>query len=428
MPGIFLVLAGLGDLALALAVPAALFQTAALHELCHGHAPPSTLFALAFTLEQVFAAAVAPALVAALGRLSRRWAVVLGTLAEASFFVGLLVAGRVLQPGSSFWPLVLLQAAKGCTQRLFQTALNLLKYDFAEQMSAAAGAQEGGAATLTVQQAAAKLTSDRMAIEATVALCAAAVYRGLSPELALVVTLAINAAQVCAAMVFIASSTPALSDAAEQLEQTEKKETGGKDDGGRKDQPGGGNSSSEGLSSWQAFIAIYNVPLERIHLLQGIWCIGAAPQLARKLQFGCGGSAADLAAMTCIGKLTYIVTSVFDLVPRAQKTFGTRAILVAEPLGHSIALLMSVGPWTTVPLLFCADIIKWGSLCVGDPVEETYRMTEMQRRGVGVADWMATHQRFNGVHQLFKPALVAWLWSVHIDAPSLFSAVSIQDS
>ena len=94
-----------------------------------------------------------------------------------------------------------------------------------------------------------------------------------------------------------------------------------------------------------------------------------------------------------------------------------------EPLGHSIALLMSVGPYTTVPMLFCADIIKWGSLCVGDPVEETYRMTTMQRGEVGVADWLATHQRWNGITALYKPALVAWLWSLHIDAPIIWSAL-----
>jgi hypothetical protein len=96
--------------------------------------------------------------------------------------------------------------------------------------------------------------------------------------------------------------------------------------------------------------------------------------------------------------------------------------VVFEPLGHAVALLMSVGPHTTVPLLFCADIVKWGSLCVGDPVEETYRMTTLQRRGVGVADWLAVHQRWNGFSALYKPVLIAWLWSLHIDAPSLWSA------
>jgi hypothetical protein len=295
MPGdIFLVLAGLGDLATALSGPAALFQMGALHELCLGHEPPSTLFAAAFTLESATAAAVAPTLVAALGRLSHRQAVVVGLLAEALYFVGLAVAGHVMQPGWSFWPVVMLQALKGCTQSMFRTALQLLKYQYAAQMSeeavateAAGPARDGGkdaAATagssLTVQQAAAKLTSNRMAVEAAVALLAAAVYRvgQLSAELALVAALLINAAQVCAALVFIGmdAAAPPKSEfppgPGTGGEKPAEAETVAQEPGPSRTEP----EAPAVLSSWGAFVAIWRVPLERVQLLGGLACIGAA--------------------------------------------------------------------------------------------------------------------------------------------------------
>ena len=31
---------------------------------------------------------------------------------------------------------------------------------------------------------------------------------------------------------------------------------------------------------------------------------------------------------------------------------------------------------------------------------------------------------FQGISGLYKPALMAWLWSLHLDAPSAFSAVN----
>ena len=172
---------------------------------------------------------------------------------------------------------------------------------------------------------------------------------------------------------------------------------------------------------WSAFMALWRLPLERVHLIHAIFCIGAGGQLQRKMQFGAGGTAANLAWMTCIGKLTYIAVAVFDLCPKAKRALSVRTILASEPLGHSLALFMAVGPHANVPLLYAADLVKWSSLAVGDPVEEAYRVTAVQKAGLGVGTYRAVTRLWGSVCSLYQPALETALWAWHLDAPLLYS-------
>jgi hypothetical protein len=64
--------------------------------------------------------------------------------------------------------------------------------------------------------------------------------------------------------------------------------------------------ASVNVTGWDAFVAVWRIPLERVHIIGALVCIGAAPNLQRKMQFGkqTQGTPANLATMTSLGKIT----------------------------------------------------------------------------------------------------------------------------
>ena len=99
----------------------------------------------------------------------------------------------------------------------------------------------------------------------------------MSAELALVAALLINAAQVCAALVFVgmdAAAPPKLESQpgpGTEGDKPAEAETAAQEPGSRTEP-----EAPAVLSSWGAFVAIWRVPLERVQLLGGLACIGAA--------------------------------------------------------------------------------------------------------------------------------------------------------
>ena len=414
--GAYLTLAALHNTAAALSGPAHLLLLESIHRRAFDAAPPSALFAAAMTARSVGSILVAPLLCSLLDRVSQRLGLLCciaadvachGSLIRASppmsrhgndspitdlvacLAAVLSTSDAALLIGSSlcFWPVVAVEALTGCCSGTAGTALDIMKY-------AVAGGQPEVAAQLSVKNSASE------AVGALLAASSLSVF-DLSASHAMGLAVAVEAALLCVIL-----GAPSVTARAATTTTS----------------PTPSADGPKPVVGWGAFVTLWrDCPLERVHLIHAIFCIGAGGQLQRKMQFGAGGTTAHLAWMTCIGKLTYIAVAVFDLCPKAKRALSVRTILASEPAGHSAALFMAVGPHANVPLLYAADLVKWGSLAVGDPVEEAYRVTAVQKAGLGVGTHRAITRLWGSVCGLYKPALETALWAWHLDAPLLYS-------
>ena len=233
----FLALSGLHDLAATLSGPATLLLVAELHERSFGEPPPSSIFAAGLTVQGVAAIAVSPVLCARLDGVGRRVGLICCALADAAVYFALFCVG--FGSSTSYWPVLAAQALAGCNSGCKRASLEIYKYDVAQ------GSVD----------AAASLTSNRMTVEAVSCIAVAAVLSvgELEPVVAVGLALLLEAAFLCVAVALV--SEPQQSTTANPTATIA--------------------ASAGGLTGWGALVAVWNIPLERVHLLGALICIGA---------------------------------------------------------------------------------------------------------------------------------------------------------
>ena len=234
---VFLALTGLHDLAVTLAAPAALVLVAEVHGHCFGEPPPSSLFAAGMTAQGVAAATVSPLLCAHLDRVSHKTGLLCCAAADAAVYFALFCVG--FGSSTSYWPVLAAQALAGCNSGCKRASLEIYKYDVAQ------GSVD----------AAASLTSNRMTVEAVSCIAVAAVLSvgELEPVVVVGLALLLEAAFLCVAVALV--SEPQQSTIADPTATTA--------------------ASAGGLTGWGALVAVWNIPLQRVHLLGALICIGA---------------------------------------------------------------------------------------------------------------------------------------------------------
>ena len=271
---VFLVLTGLHDLAITLAAPATLIIVADVHQRCFGQPPPSPLFAAGMTAQGLAAATVSPILCAHLDRVSRKTGLLCCAVADATVYLALLCLGLATTTATearlAYLPVVAVQTLAGCTSGCKRASLEIYKYDVAQ------GSVDN----------AARLTSNRMTVEATSSVIVAVILSaaGLQSAMAIGLAALLELTFVCGTMVLIHDLQP------ETPTQSVLSNRNGLD----------------GFTGWDSFVAVWRIPLERVHIIGAFVCIGAAPNLQRKMQFGSQtqGTPANLATMTSLGKIT----------------------------------------------------------------------------------------------------------------------------
>lgn len=273
---VFLALTGLHDLAVTLAAPAALVLVAEVHGHCFGEPPPSSLFAAGMTAQGVAAATVSPLLCARLDRVSHKTGLLCCAAADAAVYFALFCLGLLSTAGSggslAYLPVLGVQALAGCTSGCKRAALEIYKYDVAQG---------------SVDYAA-RLTSNRMTVEATSSVAVAVVLSAGGMQSVVAVGLA-----VLLEVTFFCVAKACVDDLGSGVVSVQSPV--------RND-----SSRDEAATAWGAFVAVWRIPLERVHFVGALVCIGAAPNLQRKMQFGpqTQGTPANLATMTSLGKIT----------------------------------------------------------------------------------------------------------------------------
>lgn len=276
---VFLVLTGLHDLSVTLAAPAILVLVTEVHERCFGELPPSSLFAAGATAQGVTAATVSPVLCARLDRVSPRAGLLCCAVADGVvclIWCCLSLMNKSSGGGSlGYFPVLAAQAFAGCTSGCKHTALEIYKYNVAQ-----ASADD-----------AARLTSNRMTIEAISSVIVIVVLSAVEMQ-GMIIGLALLLELIFIYVILSAGNGLGLKTSTQKPTSTIA------------------SASPAEIAGWdalrEAFVAVWRIPLERVHIIGTFACIGAAPNLQRKMQFGkqTQGTPAHLATMTSLGKFT----------------------------------------------------------------------------------------------------------------------------